>query len=36
MPPVELRKRVTLVEEIFHEGGPVAKTPIAAPRSLLS
>ena len=27
MPSVELRKRVTLVEEIFHEGGPVAKTP---------
>jgi hypothetical protein len=27
MPSVELRKRVTLVEEIFHEGGPIAKTP---------
>src|SRR5258707_3517366 len=27
MPSVELRKQVTLVEEIFHEGGPVAKAP---------
>src|ERR1700749_1259947 len=27
MPSVELRKQVTLVEEIFHEGGPVAKSP---------
>ena len=27
MPLVELRKRVTVVEEIFHEGGPVAKVP---------
>ena len=27
MPSVELRKRVILVEEIFHEGGPVAKAP---------
>jgi len=27
MPSVEVRKRVTIVEEIFHEGGPVAKTP---------
>ena len=27
MPSVEVRKRVTLVEEIFHEGGPVAKSP---------
>ncbi len=27
MPPVELRKRVTIVEDIFHEGGPVARTP---------
>ena len=27
MPSVELRKRVTVVEEIFHEGGPVAKVP---------
>ena len=27
MPSVELRKRVTIVEEIFHEGGPVATTP---------
>jgi hypothetical protein len=26
MPSVELRKRVTIVEDIFHEGGPVART----------
>jgi hypothetical protein len=27
MPEVEIRKRVLLVEEIFHEGGPVAPKP---------
>src|SRR5271156_7205645 len=27
MPSVELRKRITLVEDIFHEGGPVPATP---------
>jgi Amino acid synthesis len=27
MPSVEIRKQVTLVEEIFHEGGPVARSP---------
>jgi hypothetical protein len=27
MPSIELRKRVTIVEDIFHEGGPVARTP---------
>jgi Amino acid synthesis len=27
MPSVELRKRVTLVEEIFHESGPAAGSP---------
>jgi hypothetical protein len=27
MPSVELRKRIVTVEEIFHEGGPVASTP---------
>src|SRR5271155_3464451 len=27
MPSVELRKRATIVEDIFHEGGPIAKTP---------
>ena len=27
MPSVELRKRVIIVEDIFHEGGPVARTP---------
>jgi len=28
MPEVELRKRVVIVEEIFHEGGPVAAKPL--------
>lgn len=28
MPEVEVRKRITIVEEIFHEGGPRAKTPL--------
>jgi len=28
MPEVELRKRVVVVEEIFHEGGPVAAKPL--------
>ena len=28
MPEVELRKRVVVVEEIFHEGGPVAVKPL--------
>lgn len=28
MPEVEVRKRVTVIEEIFHEGGPVLKTPL--------
>jgi hypothetical protein len=28
MPEVQVRKRVTTVEEIFHEGGPVASTPL--------
>ena len=27
MPSVELRKRVTLIEEIFHEGGPAVWSP---------
>src|ERR1700678_2620927 len=27
MPSVEIRKQVTVVEEIFHEGGPVARSP---------
>ena len=27
MPEVQIRKRVLLVEEIFHEGGPVASEP---------
>jgi amino acid synthesis protein len=28
MPEVDIRKTVTIVEEIFHEGGPVSKTPL--------
>jgi hypothetical protein len=28
MPEVELRKRVVIVEEIIHEGGPVAEKPL--------
>ena len=28
MPEVQLRKRVIVVEEIFHEGGPVAAIPL--------
>jgi hypothetical protein len=28
MPEVQLRKRVVIVEEIFHEGGPIAATPL--------
>lgn len=28
MPEVILRKTISSIEEIFHEGGPVAKTPI--------
>lgn len=28
MPEVVVRKKITCVEEIFHEGGPVAKNPL--------
>lgn len=28
MPEIKIRKRVTIVEEILHEGGPVAGTPL--------
>jgi hypothetical protein len=28
MPEVQVRKKVTVVEEIFHEGGPVAAVPL--------
>jgi Amino acid synthesis len=28
MPEVNVRKRVTVVEEIFHEGGPIAAMPL--------
>jgi hypothetical protein len=27
MPPVDVRKRIIVIEEIFHEGGPVAAKP---------
>ena len=28
MPDIDVRKRVTIVEEIFHEGGPIAGKPL--------
>ena len=28
MPDIELRKRLLIIEEIFHEGGPVAAVPL--------
>ena len=28
MPDIKLRKRIVVVEEIFHEGGPVAQVPL--------
>jgi len=28
MPEVVIRKRLTIVEEIFHEGGPMAAKPL--------
>ena len=28
MPEVQIRKRLSLVEEIFHEGGPIASKPL--------
>ena len=28
MPEVAVRKKVTAVEEIFHEGGPIAAAPL--------
>jgi len=28
MPEVQLRKRVIVIEEVFHEGGPVAASPL--------
>ena len=28
MPEVQLRKRVVIVEEVFHEGGPIATKPL--------
>ena len=28
MPEIQVRKRVTIVEEVFHEGGPIAKVPL--------
>jgi len=34
MPEVELRKRVVIVEEIFHEGGPVAEKPLCRAAAL--
>ncbi len=28
MPEVEIRKKLTIIEEIFHEGGPISTTPL--------
>jgi hypothetical protein len=28
MPEIAIRKHILTVEEIFHEGGPPAKTPL--------
>jgi hypothetical protein len=35
MPEVQIRKRVLLVEEIFHEGGPVASKPLRRAAALV-
>jgi hypothetical protein len=35
MPEVQIRKRVLLVEEIFHEGGPVASNPLRRAAALV-
>ncbi len=35
MPEVEIRKKVISVEEIFHEGGPVAQTPLRRAAALV-
>jgi Amino acid synthesis len=35
MPEVIVRKRVVTVEEIFHEGGPVARTPLRRAAALV-
>jgi len=35
MPEVQIRKRVLLVEEIFHEGGPVALKPLRRAAALV-
>jgi hypothetical protein len=35
MPEVQIRKRLISVEEIFHEGGPVAKTPLRRAAALV-
>src|SRR3954471_7107778 len=35
MPEVQIRKRIMVVEEIFHEGGPVAQTPLRRAAALV-
>jgi hypothetical protein len=35
MPEVQIRKRLLLVEEIFHEGGPVAPKPLRRAAALI-
>jgi len=34
MPEVKVRKRILVVEEIFHEGGPVSQTPLCRAAAL--
>jgi len=35
MPEAQLRKRVIVIEEVFHEGGPVAATPLRRAAALV-
>src|ERR1700683_1010209 len=35
MPEVQIRKRLSLVEEIFHEGGPIASKPLRRATALV-
>jgi hypothetical protein len=35
MPEVQIRKRLSLVEEIFHEGGPIASKPLRRAAALV-
>ena len=35
MPEIQVRKRIMVVEEIFHEGGPVVQTPLLRAAALV-